>query len=125
MHVHDEDVRALREQVDPNGVLKPAGAELVQLDAVAAADAQDARIALGVAAGDRLVDQDAKADPGVVRPLPQRATKLDVEIAAVLRRLHCAEAAEADAMTDVRETPHGGTHPRAHAETWHLHAEGG
>src|SRR5438093_176185 len=81
VHVHDEDVRSLREDVDAHNVLEATSAEAVQLEAVAAADAEDRparRLSLRHA-----VDQRRGSDAGVVLALRERPLELGREVLAI------------------------------------------
>src|SRR5262245_48891442 len=90
VHVHDEHVRALGEDVDADDVLDSALAEQVELERVAAADAEHVGAGGKLAEGYRLPDEQARADTGVVVLLRQRPLELLREVVTVLP----AQAAE-------------------------------
>jgi hypothetical protein len=85
MHVHRQDVHALREQVDADNLAKPSAPELVQLNSISAPDAQDGCMPAAQRCSGDSLDQKASADAGIVVALRERSLKLHPQVIAVVR----------------------------------------
>ena len=119
VHVHDEDVVALREDVDSDHVAEPTLAEPVELERVAAADAEDAAAVRPLLCD--AVDQGHRADTRIRLPLRQRPPQLHGEVTAVLGRLALAQVAQAEPVRNFREPSETGAQACPDCGAAHAH----
>lgn len=120
MHVHHEDVLALRKDVDTDDLVEPARPKAVELERVATADAQDrppGRLLLRDA-----VDQRHCTDPGIRLTLGQRSPELGREIIAVLGSPALREFAQNQPVPRLRQPAHSGSKPRTETQARETHA---
>ena len=120
MHVHHKDVLALRKDVDADDLVEPARPKAVELERVAAADAQH-RPARRLLLGDP-VDQRLCADTGVRLALGQRSPQLGCEVIAILGRLTLRKLAQNQPVRRFRQPARTGSKAGTDARARETHA---
>ena len=120
VHIHDEDVVSLREDVDADDVVESARAEAIELETVATADAEHSaarRLVLGNA-----VDQSHRPDAGVGLALRECSPQLCCEVVAIRGRPVLREPAQAKPMRHLPQPARRCSEPGSDAKPLDAHA---